>query len=75
MQRADYQQATFVHGHTSTVSGHGTGMGGNAANDDSFQEQPSMLKLVLSVLANVIGGSLLLSAMFVMPHIIARMFA
>ena len=75
MQRAVYQQATFIHGRTSRVSGHGAGIGGEAANDDSFQEQPSVLKLVLSVLANVVGGTLLLSAMFVMPHIIARMFA
>lgn len=75
MQRAVYQQATFVHGHTSAVSGHGTGMGERAANDDSFQEEASVLRLVLSVLANVVGGTLLLSVMFLMPHIIARIFA
>ena len=75
MQRAVYQQATFVHGRTGTMSGHGTGMGEQAANDSSFREQTSPFKLVLSVLANVVGGTFLLSAMFVIPHIIARIIA
>ena len=66
--------------------GHGTGFKGQAVNDDSFrddsfrdnsyrddpcQKENSRLMLVVSVLANVIGGSLLLSGMFFLPYLIA----
>jgi hypothetical protein len=48
--------------------------------DDSFQDDPcqkesSLLMLVMSVLANVIGGSLLLSGMFFLPHLIERILS
>ena len=74
MQRAIYQQATPVTAHSSCLPGHGTGVEENAANDDSFEGDPSLVKFVMSVLINVIGGALLLSAMYFMPHVIARVF-
>jgi hypothetical protein len=75
MQRAIYHQATWVQRQSRVLPGHATGLVEQASNDDLIPDEPSMLKLVLSVLANVIGGTLLLSGMFVMPHIIARIFA
>ena len=72
------------------VPEHGTGFENQAVNDDSFkddsfkddscrdepcQKQSSRLMLVVSVLANVIGGSLLLSGMFFLPHLIARILS
>ena len=76
MQKAifQHQQATPIQCQASYVPGHGTGVKENAANDDSFEDEPSLVKFVLSVLINVIGGAVLLSAMFFMPHFIARMF-
>jgi hypothetical protein len=75
MQRAIYHQATWVQRPSRGLPGHGTGLVEQASNDDLIQDEPSMFKLVVSVLANVVGGTLLLSGMFVMPHIIARIFA
>ena len=74
MQRAIYQPVTRIANQARYLPGHGTGVEENAANDDSFEDEQSLLKFVLSVLINVVGGAVLLSAMFFMPHIIARMF-
>ena len=79
MQRAVLQQATFTgfqRQATRLVPGHGTGLENQAVNDDSFRDdsyrdKSSLLSLVLSVLANAIGGSLLLGGMFFLPHLIA----
>jgi len=48
--------------------------------DDSFRDDPcqngsSLLMLVVSVLANVIGGSFLLGGMFFLPHLIASILS
>ena len=83
MQRAVLQQATFTGFQTQAtrvVPGHGTGLENQAVNDDSYRNDPyqkesSLLMLVASVLVNVIGGSLLLSGMFFLPHLIAAIFA
>ncbi len=74
MQMAIYQPASRVTNQARYLPGHEAGVEENAANDHSFEDEASLLKFVLSVLINVIGGSVLLSAMFFMPHIIARMF-
>ena len=83
MQRAVLQQATFTGFQTQAarvVPGHGAGLENQAVNDDSYQDDPyqkesSLLMLVASVLVNVIGGSLLLSGMFFLPHLMAAIFA
>lgn len=62
-------QATRVLPHRSA------GLEAQASNDDSFDDVGSMWRLVLCVLANVIGGSILLSGMFILPHIIARILS
>ena len=80
MQRAVIQQATFTDFQTQAtrlVPGHGTGLENHAVNDDSFRDEPcqkesSQLMLVVSVLGNAVGGSLLLGGMFFLPHLIAR---
>ena len=40
--------------------------------DRTFHEEGSPWRMVLCVLANVIGGAILLSGMFILPHVIAR---
>ena len=78
MQRAILQQATIKHIQiqaTRGLPGHGTGLENQAANDESCQDDSSLFSFVFSVLANVIGGVLLLSLMFVLPHVIARILS
>jgi VIT1/CCC1 family predicted Fe2+/Mn2+ transporter len=74
MQRAQTRDATPIHFRsqaTRILPGHGTGLSAQAVNDDDFHEQPSSLQSVFSVLANVLGGALLLASMFVLPHVLA----
>ena len=78
MQRAIIQQATFtgVQSRAERVETDCASCVDNeAVNDDSFREEDSTLKLVLSVIVNLIGGSLLLSGMFFLPHLIARILS
>ncbi len=88
MQRAVLQQATFTGFQTQAtrfVPGHGAGLESQAVNDDSFRDDSfrddpcqngsSLLMLVVSVLANVIGGSFLLGGMFFLPHLIASILS
>ena len=74
MHRAILQQATFKHIQvqaTRVLPGHGTGLEQQAANDESCEDDSSLFSFVVSVLANVIGGALLLFAMLVLPQLIA----
>jgi hypothetical protein len=78
MQRAVFPQATFTQIQTQAsrvLPGHGTGMGDQAVNDDVYHDENSPLRLVFSVLANVVGGTLLLSGMFYLPHVIAKLLS
>ena len=78
MQQAIFQQATATQFQTQAsrvLPGDGAGLEEQAANDESSQDESSLLRLVFSVLANVIGGTILLSAMFVLPHIVARILS
>ncbi len=72
MQRVIFQQAEVIQFQTQAtrvVPGHGTGVADQAINDDSYHDDHSLLRLVFSVLANVVGGTLLLFGMLVLPHI------
>jgi hypothetical protein len=53
------------------LPGNGTGVHGQAVNDDVYDDGMSPLRLVFAVLGNMIGGTLLLSGMFVLPHVLA----
>ncbi len=78
MQRAILQQATFTDIQTQAMRelpGQTVGLENQAVNDESYQDDSSLLWLVLSVLANVIGGTILLASMFVLPHLIARILS
>ena len=78
MQRAVFNQATITQIQTQAtrvLPGHGTGMEDRAVNDDIYQDENSPLRLVFSVIANVVGGTLLLSGMFFLPHIIGRLLS
>ncbi len=74
MQRVVLHQATFTGTYskaTQVLVNQVTGLDLEAVNDDAYQDDGPPLKLMLSVLANVVGGSLLLSGMFFLPHLIA----
>ena len=53
------------------LPGHGTGVQEQAVNDDVYHDENSPVRMVFAVLGNVIGGVLLLSGMFVLPHLVA----
>lgn len=55
----------------SLFPGHGTGSKIPASNDESYLQEESPLKMTLSVLANVVGGTVFLTAMFNLPVILA----
>ena len=74
MQRVIFQQAEIIQIQsqaTRVLPGHGTGAQGPATNDDVYENEKSVLRMVFSVLGNVIGGLLLLSWLFVLPHVLA----
>ena len=78
MQRAVFNQATVTQIQTQAsrvLPGHGTGMEDRAVNDDIYHDENSPIHMVFSVLANVIGGTLLLSGMFYLPHVIAKLLS
>jgi hypothetical protein len=74
MQRAVFKQVTpirFQSQATRVVQAHGTGVQQQAVNDDVYHAPTSVLRVVVSVAANVVGGVLLLSSMFILPHVLA----
>jgi len=74
MLQANFQQTTDTKFHsqaTFLLSGRGTGTIPSASNDENYDRQESVFKLTLSILANVVGGALVLTAMFNLPIILA----
>lgn len=74
MQQVIFQQTSGTKFHsqaTYLLPGHGTGTKTPASNDENYQQEESVFKMTMSVLANVIGGALLLTAMFNLPIILA----
>ncbi|MGD8384161.1 MAG: hypothetical protein PVF89_02020 [Lysobacterales bacterium] len=53
------------------VPGHGTGILGAARNDARYRNVFAAAKAVLCLLANVVGGSLVILGMFALPLVIA----
>ena len=83
MQLALFSQTPFSQDQaqaTRVLPGRTAELEAQASNDDSFHEKSfheegSPWRMVLCVLANVIGGAILLSGMFILPHVIARMLS
>ena len=74
MQQVNSQRVTAIKFHpqaTHCMPGHGTGARSPASNDENYQQEISTLKMTMSVLANVVGGSVLLAAMFNLPIVLA----
>ncbi len=72
------QQATITQSRiqaTRTAPGHGTGAVAGTLEKSPTAGEATVIKLVFSVLANVIGGTLLLSGLLVLPHVIARVLS
>lgn len=77
MQRAISRDTTPIHFHsqaTRILPGHGTGLSAEAVNDNDYQERPSSLRMAITVLANVLGGGVLLASLFVLPQLVAGFF-
>jgi len=77
MQRSNSQRVTAIKFHSQAtyyMPGHGTGAVSPASNDESYLQEETGLKFMLSVLGNVIGGAALLAAMFNMPVILAAIW-
>jgi len=74
MQRARTSQATIqvFKKHAEQLPGHGTGVEDEAVNDAFYGDENSIVRSVFVVLANVLGGALLLSGTLVLPHVIAE---
>ncbi len=73
MQLASHHKATVTHIHLQTgrvLPGHGTGIKDQACNDEAYDSDVIGFRMVISVLGNVLVGSLLLSGMFYLPHLI-----
>ena len=65
---------TQIHSQACRVlPGHGTGVHSPAVNDDLFDDENNSFWLVISVLGNVIGGTIVLTILFLLPHIVARL--
>ena len=78
MQRVVIQQATFTQiqtGATRVLPGHETSVDDQAVNDDIYHDGNSPIRMLFSVLANVVGGTLLLSGLFYLPHVIAKLLS
>ena len=78
MQRAVFPQATFTQIQTQAsrvLPGHDASVHDQAVNDDIYHDGNSPIRMLFSVLANVIGGTLLLSGMFYLPHVIAKLLS
>lgn len=74
MQRAIFQPTTITPLQiqaTRVLPGHGTGAEELAVNDEIYADKNTLVRDVLAVLINVVGGALLLSGLLFLPHIIA----
>ncbi|MBT8071269.1 MAG: hypothetical protein KJO80_12605 [Gammaproteobacteria bacterium] len=74
MQRVLFQQTDTSQlqvAHDSVMPGHGTGVRVEAVNDEDYQQETSILRMVLSVLGNVLGGSVLLAGLYFLPQVFA----
>ena len=74
MQQVFFRQASGTKLHaqaTHTLPGHDNSTKTPASNDDSYLQEESVFRLTLSVLANVVGGVILLAAWFNLPIILA----
>lgn len=74
MQRAVSHAVTPIRFHsqaTRVVAMQGADLPDSAVNDDVYQERVSVAGQALRIIANVIGGALMLAGLLVMPHILA----
>ncbi len=75
MQRLLFQHTDVTKVHSKAdrmLPGHGASVQDQAVNDDFYHDETSMFWLVISVLGNVIGGTLLFSSLILLPHVVAR---
>ena len=74
MQRAVLRAVTPIQFHsqaTRVVTDHSASLQDEAVNDDVYETGVSVTQEAIRVIANVIGGALMLAGLLVMPHIIA----
>ena len=74
MHRAVLPAVTPIQFHsqaTRVVTDQGTGLQKQAVNDDDYEAGDSAAHQAIKIIANVIGGALMLTGLLVMPHILA----
>lgn len=76
MQKSVLKQQNFTHIQSQAcriLPGHGTGVQGQAVNDDVIDDENDIFWRVMSVLGNTLGGALLLYGLFLLPHIVSKL--
>ena len=66
-----FQSQAFKSQASRLSPGHGSGVDQPTGKNEVYQDKYPALRQVLSILANVVGGALLLSGMLILPHVIA----
>jgi hypothetical protein len=74
MHRAHYQQATLVESLLPRLESCDDGGDKQAANDAEYDRDMGSLRWALVLIANVIGGGLLLTGMLFLPHLLGAFF-
>lgn len=72
------QQAIYTNAHItkpSAVSGHGTGVYQETEECQPQAQRFQKLRITLSVLGNVLGGTILLSGMLMLPQLVVSLLA
>jgi len=78
MQWAISSQTAFsrVHSQATRVPPRrATGVEDKAVNDAGSHRENSLWRMMVCVLANVIGGAVLLTGMYALPHILAKILS
>ena len=72
------QQAIYTNAHIAASSpnpGHGTGYSDNPGGNPVGVQRFKKLRLLLSVVGNVLGGAILLSGMLMLPQLFVSLLA
>lgn len=75
MHRAIHQQATLIEIRQPRLQRCGESRDQAAANDDEFSSGQTPWQWVALLVANVVGGGLLLAGMFFLPHLMRFLLA
>ena len=68
------QDVTRIHSQAYRIlPGHGTGVHGQAVNDDVIVDEDNIFWRTMSILGNAAGGMVLLYGLFLLPHVVSKL--